>query len=216
MLALSGCGGHVKERSQSPSTGGGGSGGESGAPIAGATTGGAPPDLVGCPDAAWFEECPAFWRADLDFSWIQPEPASIWAEALQIPEYVENPLTPSAQPPPPSETWDRSPLPEGACVFRLHGVATGCLSPTMSLQLGSCASSSTGEPRIIPLSYYELDACGMNIAPGCQSADPWSFHGNYWYAVPGSVGAAEATIVVCSPLCNSWLGQRACLVAGLD
>lgn len=225
LLGLGGCGGHVKDRErEQPATAGApasSNGGTAGVAAAGAAAAGlagagaaAGAELVGCPNAEWNEACPSWWRAELDFTGGTAEPADIWVEALQLPTFEADVLAPQ-EPVPPTDPadWDRSEMPAGACVFRLHGVTHGCLSSSMSFQGGACGSDG---PHVVPLSFYELAECGKGVAPGCPSSDPWDFSGQYWYAVPSRVRADETTIVVCAALCKPWLGTQACLVAGGD
>lgn len=176
---------------------------------------GAPAELVGCPNAEWDEACPSWWRANVNFFTDAPAtPGAIWVEALQLPTFEPDLPTPH-EPVPKTDPadWDRSEMPAGACVFRLHGVTHGCLSSSMNLQAGACGSEGV---HPVPLSFYELNECAEGVAPGCPSTDPWDFTGQYWYAVPSRDRADETTIVVCAALCKPWLGIQACLVAGGD
>jgi hypothetical protein len=170
------------------------SAGQSGAPSAGA------PNLVtlGCPDPAGnTAACPNL-SADLDFSGAAENQGSPWVEPLQIPQFGSRP--PGYYPSGPAvdpALWDRSALPAGACVFRLHGVPGSCLRPGR-IYLGSCAELADGGPTIVPGDFYENNTCAQGIAPGCPTADPWSSYGFWWYMVPRG---ADTDLVMCAPEC---------------
>jgi hypothetical protein len=169
-----------------------GSAGQSGAQSAGA------PNLIalGCPDPAASAACPAV-TADLDFRSMTDNQSSSWVEPLQIPQFGSRP--PNYDPSDPlvePALWDRSALPAGVCVFRLHGVPGSCLRPGQ-IFVGTCAAQDGG-PRIAPGDFYENNTCAQGIAPGCPSSDPWSGDGVWWYMVPRG---ADTDLVVCAPEC---------------
>lgn len=139
---------------------------------------------------------------DISFSHDGPSPHSgIWVEALQLPEYPPTDLRdlryrPAIDP----SKWDRSPLPAGACVLRIHRLAGDCLK-FGPLYFDSCAALAAQDAEhAISFSFYESPSCREGIAPGCPSADPadWN-NGNWWYLV----GRGEDTdLVACAPQCS--------------
>lgn len=169
-------------------------GGFGGASSAGASSA----TLPGCPDPTLSATCPAL-KADLDFSGTTSSTSgSVWVEPLQIPQYgTRPPAYPWADLPDPS-LWDRSAMPAGACVFRLHGVPASCLRPGF-IFFGSCAQNAIPEaPRVAPGSYYDSGQCGHGIAPGCPVAVPWNRVGYWWYLL---AQGADTDVVVCAPEC---------------
>jgi hypothetical protein len=180
------------------------SAGDAGAPSAGA------PSLValGCPDPAGsVAACPEV-QADLDFRNTSGNISSSWVEPLQIPQFGTSPAGyySSAQPVDPA-LWDRSALPAGACVFRLHGVPGSCLREG-NIFLGPCLFD--GGPRVSPGDFYENNRCGQGIAPGCPTSDPGSYDGFWWYMVPRG---PDIDVVICAPECAQELqpSAQACL-----
>jgi hypothetical protein len=174
------------------------SGGQSGAPVGGAS------NLIalGCPDPATNAACPAV-TADLDFRSTTDNQSSSWVEPLQVPQFGSRP--PNYYPPDPGvdpALWDRSALPAGACVFRLHGMPGSCIRPGYIFE-GTCTrlddgglAPSPGEPS--PGDFYENNTCAQGIAPGCPSSNPWGYDGFWWYMVPRG---ADTDLVVCAPEC---------------
>jgi len=189
----------------------GGVGGGAGA-VAGSGAGRAVMDSElgdGCLQALSGRSCP---RLEIDISFesdvVGPR-AGMWVEPLQIPEYSEV-LAMSLPEIEPSK-WDRSALPAGACVLRIHGLSGACLQPG-GLFVGTCASlADPGTSHVLPYSYYELDACRQGIAPGCPSAAAadWN-NGSWWYLV---ARGEDTDLVVCAPECGgAYLpGKHGCL-----
>ncbi|MEP7053322.1 MAG: hypothetical protein ABJB12_23365, partial [Pseudomonadota bacterium] len=96
-------------------------------------------------------------------------------------------------------TWDRSPLPAGACVYRIHGLTPNC-QRAGTLEPDSCEGYSFGgSPAEVP-SYYETSVCTRRIAPGCPTADPWNASGHWWYLQPDG---ENVDLVLCAPECAS-------------
>jgi len=177
--------------------------GEAGAPSTGA------PSLValGCPDPAGnVAACPAV-TADLDFRSPSDDLGSSWVEPLQIPQFGSRPAGYYPDPSVDPALWDRSARPAGACVFRLHGVSGSCLRPGL-ISEGSCLYDAG--PHVSPGDFYESNSCGLGIAPGCPTSDPWSHNGYWWYMVPRG---PDIDVVICAPECAQQLqpSVRGCL-----
>jgi len=201
-----------------PTTGGAGTavaGSGVGTAVAGSGAGAAEADSDlsnSCPQASSNRSCPAT-EIDIRFAHEAIGPRSeVWVEPLQIPDYPgEFPATLE-----PSK-WDRSPLPAGACVLRIHGLSGACLQPG-ALFVGTCAALADPDaPHVLPFSYYEENFCRQGIAPGCPSAAASdSGNGSWWYLV---ARGEDTDLVVCAPECGgAFIAQkRACLrVAGSD
>jgi len=139
----------------------------------------------------------------------------VTVEPLQLPDSFDfDALEPQTGPFPDQNpdpaTWDRSALPAGACVFRLHGVDASCYPLGGTFFTGSCAGQVEGR-QIEPYSFYEAYSyCTSGPAPGCPSADPRVGEpGNWWYFV--DQGDA-ADLVICAPECwNSFALSGGCL-----
>jgi hypothetical protein len=133
----------------------------------------------------------------LDLHHVTSDPASgLFVEPLQAPDYGVRPADHVAsyiQPDP--STWDRSPQPAGACVFRLHGMNAICLSHGM-LFAGDCPPP--GESGVAPESFYESPFCAQALVPGCPISDPWGLVGAWWYL---QRDGADVDLVVCAPGC---------------
>lgn len=162
-----------------------------------------------CPQAPSNRSCPAI-EIDIRFTRDAPKPRTeVWVEPLQIPDYPEGSLatTPEIGP----TKWDRSPLPAGACVLRIHGLSGACLRPG-ALFPGSCAFLADPDvPHVLPYSFYEGDnACRQGVAPGCPTASAWdSPNGSWWYFV---ARGEETDLVVCAPECGPlFAGKPGCL-----
>jgi hypothetical protein len=179
------------------------SGGAGGA-VAGSGAGGADADSDlsnSCPQALNEGSCPAT-QIDIRFTREPVVPrAGIWVEPLQIPipKYTQDPSEnlPEIEP----SKWDRSSLPAGACVLRIHGRSGSCLRRGL-LFAGTCASrADPNASLVVPFSYYEGDSCRQGIAPGCPSASASDSNNGYWWYL---VGRGEATdLVVCAPQCGT-------------
>jgi hypothetical protein len=135
-------------------------------------------------------------------------------EALQIPEFTEaNRSEPGPLSVPP-EAWDRSELPAGACVFRLHGFDSSCYRPAYygDIYTGRCADNSF---QISPGSYYSQHQC-QGGPPGCPSSK-WGRFGNegYWWYLTPRDGATD--LVICADQCQASFVQAggACFVLNL-
>lgn len=160
---------------------------------------------LGCPDSSW-DRCEGGLTVTLQLdgpSLATGGPA--WAEPLQVPTLTDAMVLPPAAPADPA-AWDRSELPAGACVFRLHGVTPGCVGRG-TLRFGDCAENT----HIIPESYYERPACSEGTAPGCPSPEP-DQSAQFWYAVPDQTHENVTTLVLCAGLCAAVEAyQAACL-----
>ncbi len=165
-------------------------------------------DGPGCPDAAWDGACSQRLVVELDFTGVGRMLSGVWAEPLQLPSFegvVPGPNLPSAKEPP---DWDRSELPEGACVFRLRGTQLGCLSPDTVMRSGPCDTTELHPP--VPTSYYEYSHCREGIAPGCPSDNPFvAGEVHAWYFRPSPDG--EIDVVACAGLCKGLRAGKACL-----
>jgi len=140
-------------------------------------------------------------------------PDGVSIESLQVPDYSVAPNPPPEgvpYPTPDPSEWDRSELPAGACVFRLHGVDARCYPKGATFFTGSCGGLEDGRPLIAPSSFYDEYKC-TDVVPGCPASDPWSGEpGFWWYFVPESDTVTE--LVICAPACaNSFYGYGGCL-----
>lgn len=174
------------------------------------SSGGAVTNAGGSP-AGGELECP-----DLRFDFAALNPAvtvtgsGVTVEPLQVPNYRGTTYAPYHGPrnPDPS-TWDRSALPAGACVYRLHGVNAACFPLGGSLWVGTCAELASGM-SVLPFSFYEMYGC-HGVAPGCPTSDSSvDAPGNWWYL--NAVSPTEADLVICAPECNMAYQGAACLV----
>jgi hypothetical protein len=174
--------------------------------------GGAPSSMpLGCPDPALQASCPELNVDLVPTSAEKTSDPAVWVEPLQVPNFD---MTPPGYFPPVTHadpaSWDHSPVPAGACVFRLHNAGSNCLRPGR-VYLESCASFLAAEPgaaHVVPVSFYETSRCEQGIAPGCPSSDPWSSEGIWWYELPHG---ADLDVVVCAPLCANEFVGSACL-----
>ncbi|MEI9937516.1 MAG: hypothetical protein WDO69_09885 [Pseudomonadota bacterium] len=207
-----GSGADTSADGSTPTTGGAGAAGAGGAGGAGAAE--ADSDLSNsCPQTPSNRACPTA-EIDIRFTRDAVGPRTgVWVEPLQIPDYTNE--LPADRPEVEPSNWDRSPLPAGACVLRIHGLPGSCLQ-LAPLYVGTCASlADPDSPHVIPVAYYEKDSCRQGIAPGCPSAaaSDWR-NGNWWYLV---ARGEDTDLVVCAPECGTTFnsGKHACLrVAG--
>ncbi len=136
----------------------------------------------------------------------QQLPNGVVIEALQIPVFDasnQGPLFDYSTAPP--ELWDRSALPAGACVFRLHGVDARCYSDLdrSIIQTGGC-----DRPLEVAPGGYDVRQC-RDIAPGCPKAT-WFTTPGYWWYLNEADGAVD--VVICAPECaGSFAGGSHCL-----
>ena len=184
-----------------------------GAPVAGSGAGAAEAnsDLSNsCPQALGNRSCPAA-EIDIRFTRDAVDPRTgVWVEPLQIPDYAEGSrgTNPEIEP----SKWDRSPLPAGACVLRIHGLSGACLRPAILFQ-GTCASlADTDASHVAPGSYYDAYHCLQGVAPGCPTASTSDSRNGYWWYF---VARGEDTdLVVCAPECGplgSFAYKQGCL-----
>jgi hypothetical protein len=140
----------------------------------------------------------------------QRSDAGVTVEPLQVPSFGGAAAYYGPPAPDPS-TWDRSPLPAGACVYRLHGVNPACFPLGGSLWPYDCAElESDSEPRVLPFSFYEMYGC-HDVAPGCPASLPGTLQpGHWWYLSP--VSETETDLVICAPLCDETYFSVACLI----
>lgn len=166
-----------------------------------------PATPVGCPDASWTGQCQVPRSFLLDLKGPSMMSSGAWSEPVQVPNYGQVDVTKRPNDPLlPPEQWDRSTLPAGACVFRVHGVSTSCLGTSPVLSYGGCMPQ-----KIAPQSYYELHQCEQGIAPGCASAEALG-RGDWWYAVTDPRTPDEFTVVICAPICwQAGAGGAMCL-----
>ena len=165
-----------------------------------------------CPQDPNNRACPTT-EIDLVFAREMLGPRTgIWVEPLQIPDYRQGP--PANLPEVEPSKWDRSPLPAGSCVLRIHGLSGACLQRGL-LFVGTCASLADPDvPHIVPFGYYEGSSCQEGVAPGCPSADASDWrNGNWWYLV---ARGDDTDLVVCAPQCATpfALNTHACLRSG--
>lgn len=231
-LVLCACGGRVRRDPNDDEPSASAPGGSSGAPtiagagagaggtssIAGAGAGGAPSvagagaasvggggatsTLRGCPDASW-GECRQGLDLTLRFDGPSKDPSGVWAEPLQIPTYLPMTIPPDVDwTPIEPEAWDRSELPGGACVFRIHGVAPDCLGRGARLQYGACGG--LGIP-VVPTGYYEQPFCAQGIAPGCPTDEAWRSINAIWYAALDLSAPDSTLLVICAGICGQEL-----------
>lgn len=180
--------------------------------VGGGTSGGVAPDdrplraVRGCPDASW-GNCDAGLYLTLTVDGPSDAGNGVWVEPLR----VERPPLPRGAPPADAnagpESWDRSELPAGACVFRVHGAPADCFAERGRLTFGACDPG--GPPRPVPVGYYESSRCSEGVAPGCPK-QPWGNQSYAWYAVREADDAV--TIVLCAGLCETALqANGACM-----
>jgi hypothetical protein len=223
-VSVAACGGRARDEGSgdppSADLGSGGTGGvgagvagsDVGAGVAGSDASAAEADSDlsnSCPQAPSNRSCPAA-EIDIHFTRDSVVPgAEVWVEPLQIPNYPQGLLEnlPVVEP----SKWDRSPLPAGACVLRIHGLSGACLRPGL-LFVGTCASRAAPEASlIVPFGYYEGYSCNQGIAPGCPSAAASDWNNGYWWYL---VARGEDTdLVVCAPECGTSFGagKHGCL-----
>lgn len=212
LLLLAACGGRASRSEEAEPETGSGPGGTGGASVAGmggvsgsggtAEGGGgaAASSLRGCPDSSW-TSCKARFVLDLRFDGMSSKNAdgTVWAEPLQLPPYSQPP--PTHQPVSvDSADWDRSRLPAGACVFKLHGTRASCIAANFGRVSGGPCDQE--ERPVIPLGYYELPSCAEGLAPGCPSDDPWLGDNSVWYTVPEEDGSDDTLLVLCAGICH--------------
>jgi len=163
-----------------------------------------------CPQAP--SACPTT-EVDLRFTRDAAGPRrEVWVEPLQIPDYpVEAPThSPEVDP----SQWDRSPLPAGACVLRIHGLSGACLRRGL-LHVGTCAALADPEAsHVVPFGYYEGSACEDGIAPGCPSAAASDSRSGFWWYLMAR--GQDTDLVVCAAECKTTFGseKHACLRLG--
>jgi hypothetical protein len=142
-----------------------------------------------CPDGSATRSCTGV-RISLG-----PNPSQetvIPVTVLQYPSYGT--ITPNFAQPRDPKTWDRSPLPSGACVFRVHGFSASCLMQARMF-VGLCS----GQNSVAPTSFYETNECSAGILPGCPSSDPGDSQANsLWYV---QTDDRDFDIVVCAAEC---------------
>lgn len=168
---------------------------------AGFDGGGATPTAPpGCPVVTRGAVCPAV-ELELDLARTTGDPSGVWAEPIQTPDYGSRPTGYY----PPSEnldpaSWDRSALPAGACVIRLHGLSPDCLRGG-SIINHVCQVDQLENPTSAP-GYYESNRCEQLVGPGCPTADPWNASGFWWYLSPDD---STIDLVMCAPECAASL-----------
>ncbi|MGC4088871.1 MAG: hypothetical protein QM756_13415 [Polyangiaceae bacterium] len=193
------CGGQTASTEhRSDAAGGAPNATSGGAPVM--ASGGAPVMASGGVAGAVDGLCPSYHIGFTPRSLDTVETSSgITVEPLQVPMPISVEWTPYLGPrdPDPS-TWDRSPLPKNACVYRLRGVNADCYPLGGSFWATSCDALSAVE-KVLPFSFYEAYGC-HGVAPGCPSSElnP-DAPGQWWYLVP--VGPSEADLVICAPEC---------------
>jgi len=185
--------------------------GGAGAAIAGSSGGDPEPDSDlsnSCPQVRSDRSCPAT-EIDIRFTRDAVGPRTeVWVEPLQTPDYPQE--EPANLPEFEPSKWDRSPLPAGACVLRIHGLSGACLQRGL-LYVGTCASLADPDAsHIVPFGYYEGYSCEQGIAPGCPSAAASDSRNGYWWYL---VARGEDTdLVVCAPECGTaFASKRGCL-----
>jgi hypothetical protein len=148
-----------------------------------------------CPAATVDASCPAANILIAPHATIDTG-SGLYAEPLQVPTFGTRPngYFPHYDLPDPS-SWDRSPLPTGACVFRVHGMGAECVRNGILFE-GECPAP--GFPGAAPASFYDGPYCGQSVVPGCPISDPWGDEGNWWYLQPDG---ANVDLVICAPEC---------------
>ncbi|HET9959945.1 MAG TPA: hypothetical protein VFQ61_35880 [Polyangiaceae bacterium] len=194
---LNGCAGRTTEEPapvqlSGGSTSTGGAGGSSGQSTLAA--GGVfipPPGLGGSPG-----RCPSrSFNLDVHSAQTAPEEEGVWIETLQAPPPVYVPLFGAAVNTDP-ETWDRSALPAGAGVFRLHGIDASCYPHGGYMYYGG-----SGDGPIEPYNFYETSQC--ESLPGCPSATVNDQDWGAWWYLTGNQTAAD--LIVCAQLFDKLL-----------
>jgi hypothetical protein len=145
------------------------------------------------------------FELSLEVGSITTEADGTTIETLQVPDYPAPDYTqPAPQPNSDPATWDRSELPAGACVFRVHGVHAACF-PTGGVIR---SNDPTADQRpLVASSYYDLEGC--SVEPGCPSADTQVSLGWWWYLAD----RGDATdIVICAPDCAYYLMPDSAIV----
>ncbi len=135
--------------------------------------------------------------------------SGITVEPLQLPMFDDavgiyrGPMNPDPS------TWDRSALPQGACVYRLHGINADCYPEGGAIYAARCGELSADVVQ--PFSFYEVNHC-RDIAPGCPSAAiATGAPGAWWYL--SRVSDTVADLVICAPECGTAFTQtEACLM----
>lgn len=148
-------------------------------------------------------ECPfRSVRIDLTQTGVLEVSDRIEVEPLQIPSFSAETMGDLVHPAP--AVWDRSPVPVGACVFRLRGVEASCYRTRAQLFLGPC-----DEHLVSPSSFYEQRGC--HAVPGCAGSE-WSIarrDGYWWYLAPAG---SDSHLVICAAECANEIRSRgACL-----
>jgi hypothetical protein len=150
--------------------------------------------------------CPAP-RIDIDPSIVGPvcAPGGFTIEGLQLPDFSNGVLADPANPPftePDPAKWDRSVLPAGAYVFRVHGLRASCYPAGGRFYTGPC-SANLGNLHVLPASFYEQHCTEV---PGCSTAEKIAFSGGtdgydvsgYWWYL-NDRGDSALDVVVCAP-----------------
>jgi hypothetical protein len=148
-------------------------------------------------------ECPEL-QLNLSFDPDVLKQNDIALELVQQPAFTEETAGSFDTPPAAPEDWDRSPVPEGACVFRLKGATTQCYAHAgSSIAMGRTCGESNSEPPPVPVSYYESHPCD-GIAPGCSGPE-WLYHRGWvgWYMTEQG---DDTLLVLCAPQCHDVLG----------
>ncbi|HEX3777147.1 MAG TPA: hypothetical protein VHV51_21890 [Polyangiaceae bacterium] len=137
-----------------------------------------------------------------------PVPATVVTSTpLQYPSYEPQPdggtLEPNQNTDP--STWDRSPLPAGACVFRVQGLSAACLLHARIIA-GPCNASV----QVGLINVSDVGQCGAGAIPGCSTSDPWRSGGDWWYV---QADGTDYDIVMCAPECAQQVARNggACL-----
>ncbi|RYZ07279.1 MAG: hypothetical protein EOO73_13020 [Myxococcales bacterium] len=222
-LLLAACGGRASGSEGLEPVSGSGAGGSEGVLVGGAGGselahggGGAGASTpVGCPDAS-SPSCEASFLLDLSFDGTSTKTSdgSVWAEPLQLPAFA--PVSPGPSVPVDPADWDRSRLPVGACVFKLHGARESCLNGRFSrISAGACQE----RPLVVFTAYYEVPHCTEAIAPGCASDDRFLTENQVWYTAPDSEGNGETLLVLCAGLCAPFVSSadadsKMCVLGG--
>lgn len=172
------------------------------------------PSLLGCPDQSW-NQCPERFNLTLHFDGTstKSDDARVWSEPLQLPAFPEGVSGPLSGPIDPA-LWDRSMLPAGACVFRIHGAPASCLVTNFGrVRSGPCGAPP---PIVVPFGYYETSYCDEGIAPGCGNAEPYHSDNQAWYVVP-EAEPDQFRLVMCAGICSVFVGGETgqmCVVGG--
>lgn len=200
LVVLAACGGHASRAGDRDPANQGGGGAVAGEGSAGRGFAGAASAPLGCPDPS-LPACSFRFLMELHFDGTTTKSADgrVWAEPLQLPSVAEYPLDHQPTPVEPAD-WDRSRLPAGACVFKLHGARARCLAGASGrVSGGSC--DQPGRP-VLPPSYYEFPYCAEGLAPGCPSDDRFVGGNSVWYTVPEEDGEDATLLVLCAGICG--------------